>query len=333
MNGREHRWFILAASVVPLVGVGVAMVLLWQRMFGWSDVIALGVLYLICGLGISMGFHRLFAHRAFETPKPIRYALAAAGAMAGQGPPLIWVAHHRRHHRVADRPGDPHSPHLDFEPGFRGMMAGLWHAHLGWLFDTGLESDPLRYCPDLVREKPMRWISEKFGLIVLAGILLPGLIGLAVAGTFAAFLTGMLWGGLVRIFLVNHVTYAVNSVGHYFGRRSFETNDESRNVAWLALPSFGEAWHNNHHAFPRSARHGMRWWQVDVTATTIWALERVGLAWKVVRIDPGKLAVKERGGSLVASAAQTAGVALPTTPDVPLAYRQSGRTPAATDVE
>ncbi|MET8091547.1 acyl-CoA desaturase [Micromonospora sp. NPDC005220] len=331
MNGREHRWFILVASVIPLLGVGVAMALLWNRVFGWSDVVALVVLYTICGLGVSMGYHRLLAHRAFETPRPVRYALAVAGAMAGQGPPIIWVAHHRRHHRVSDRPGDPHSPHLDFDPGFRGLLAGLWHAHLGWLFDSRLESDPIRYCPDLVRERPMRWISGHFLAIVLAGLLLPGLIGLAVAGTLTAFLTGVLWGGLVRLFLVNQFTYAVNSVGHYFGRRTFPTADESRNVAWLALPSLGEAWHNNHHAFPRSARHGLRWWQIDLTAMTIWTLERVGLASKVVRIDPAKMTVRQRGGSLVAAAAGAS--AFPVAPDLPLAYRPADRPAAATDVE
>ncbi|MFG1919072.1 acyl-CoA desaturase [Micromonospora sp. NPDC048898] len=332
MNGREHRWFILAASVIPLFGIAAAMALLWNRMFGWSDVAALVTMYVLCGLGISMGYHRLFAHRAFETTKVIRYSLATVGSMAGQGPPLIWVSHHRHHHRVADRPGDPHSPHLDFEPGFRGMMAGLWHAHLGWLFNENLESSPMRYCPDLVREKPMRWISEHFVGIVLAGIVLPGIIGAAIGQSVTAFLTGMLWGGLVRIFLVNHITYAVNSVGHYFGKRAYPTEDESRNVAWLALPSFGEAWHNNHHAFPRSARHGLLWWQIDVTATVVWALERVHLVTKVIRIDPERMAIKAAGGSLVAAAADR-GVSFPVAPDIPLANRDRTHVMTVTDVE
>ncbi|WP_062213839.1 acyl-CoA desaturase [Streptomyces sp. NBRC 109706] len=305
MDGRSHRWFILGASVIPLIAVFGAMVLLWNSIFGWSDVVVLVIMYTISGFGISTGYHRMLTHRAFETHKPIRVALATAGVMAGQGPPIIWAAHHRKHHRVADKEGDPHSPHLDFEPGFKGMMAGLWHSHLGWLFDTKLTSDPIRYCPDLVREKPLRWLSENLLLVTAASVVLPGVIAFAITGgDVQAFLTGMLWGGLVRIFLINHMTYAVNSVGHYFGRRRFTTTDESRNVAWLAIPSFGEAWHNNHHAFPRSARHGMKWYEVDLSAILIWSMEKTGLAWKVIRIDPERLTMREAGISRVSGANQ-----------------------------
>jgi stearoyl-CoA desaturase (delta-9 desaturase) len=327
MNGREHRWFVLATSVLPLVGLGVAMFLLWQRVFGWSDLVALVVMYVVCGLGISMGYHRLLAHRSYRTTRAVRIGLATAGAMAGQGPPLIWVAHHRRHHRVADRPGDPHSPHLDFEPGFRGMMAGLWHAHVGWLFDEELESDPIRYCPDLVREKPIRWLSTRFIPVVIGGFVLSGLIGLAVGHTLAAFLTGVLWGGVVRLFLVNHMTYAVNSVGHYFGRRRYPTNDQSRNVAWLSVASFGEAWHNNHHAFPRSFRHGMRWWEVDISAYLIASLEWFGLATNVIRIGPERTTAKESNGDRVPAGS------FPTTAPAPLAHRSPSAAVSATDVE
>ncbi|HYS36190.1 MAG TPA: acyl-CoA desaturase [Pseudonocardiaceae bacterium] len=326
MNGREHRWFVLMTSVLPLGGLGVAMFLLWQRVFGFSDLVALVVMYVVCGLGISMGYHRLLAHRSFRTTRAIRIVLATAGAMAGQGPPLIWVAHHRRHHRVADRPGDPHSPHLDFEPGFRGMVAGLWHAHLGWLFDEALESDPIRYCSDLVREKPIRWLSARFVPVVIGGFVLSGLIGLAVGHTLAAFVTGVLWGGVVRLFLVNHMTYAVNSVGHYFGRRRYPTNDQSRNVAWLALASFGEAWHNNHHAFPRSFRHGMRSWEVDISACLIASLEWFGLATNVIRIGPERMAIKESNGRVAAGS-------FPAAAAVPLAHRSPASAVSATDVE
>ncbi|MBZ4324115.1 acyl-CoA desaturase [Streptomyces huiliensis] len=300
MDGREHRWFILGASVIPLLGVLASMALLWNKIFSWSDAVVLVIMYAISGFGISTGYHRMLTHRSFETYKPIRVALATAGVMAGQGPPLIWAAHHRKHHRVADKEGDPHSPHLDFPPGFKGTMTGLWHAHLGWLFDEKLTSDPMRYCPDLVREKPMRWLSEHLVLVTAAGVVLPGLLAFAITGgSVTAGLTGMLWGGLVRIFLINHMTYAVNSVGHYFGRRRFETTDESRNVAWLSVPSFGEAWHNNHHAFPRSARHGMKWYEVDLSAILIWSLEKTGLAWKVIRIDPERMEMREAGISRV----------------------------------
>src|SRR3954466_8372986 len=239
MNGREHHSFILVSAIVPLLGVVAAIVLLWGGVVGWSDMVVLGVMYVVAVMGISIGYHRLLAHRAFTTVRPLKIFFVASGAMAGQGPPLIWTAHHRRHHRVADRPGDPHSPYHDEEPGIRGALKGLWHAHLGWLFDQDLTSDPIRYCPDLARDRDVRFLSAHFVEIVLAGMLIPGLLGLALTQTFAGFLTGMLWGGLVRFFLLNHIRGAVNSVGHYFGRRRFETPDEPRNVAWLAIPSCG----------------------------------------------------------------------------------------------
>jgi stearoyl-CoA desaturase (delta-9 desaturase) len=285
MDGREHYGFILVSSIAPLIGVVGAIVLLWNDLVGPSDMMALGVMMVVAGLGVSTGYHRLLTHRAFRASRPIRIALIAAGAMAGQGPPLIWTAHHRRHHRVADKPGDPHSPYLDDEHGVRGALKGLWHSHMGWLFDVDLSSDPIRYCPDLARDRDVRFISRYFLWFVLAGIALPGAIGFALTGTGAGAATGALWGGLVRFFLGNHVTYAINSVGHFFGRRRFATSDESRNVAWLAIPSFGEAWHNNHHAFPRSYRHGMAWYEIDLSAIFIRALELLGLARDVVRID------------------------------------------------
>lgn len=299
MSGREHRWFILAASVIPLMAVFAAMILLWNSVFGWSDLAVMAIMYVISGFGISTGYHRMLTHRSFETYKPIRIALTTAGVMAGQGPPLIWAAHHRKHHRVADKPGDPHSPHLGFEPGFKGALAGLWHSHLGWLFDVELTSDPLRYCPDLAREKSLRWLSMHMLPVVSAGVLLPGLTAYAITGSPQAGLTGLVWGGLVRIFLINHMTYAVNSVGHYFGRRRFETTDQSRNVAWLSVPSFGEAWHNNHHAFPRSARHGLKWYEIDLSAMLIWSLEKTRLAWNVIRIDSDRLTMREANVSRI----------------------------------
>jgi stearoyl-CoA desaturase (delta-9 desaturase) len=253
-------------------------------------------MYVIAGLGISTGYHRLLTHRSFQTVRAVRVALAVAGAIAGQAPPIIWVAHHRRHHRLADKPGDPHSPHRgEGEEGVRAALRGLWHAHLGWLLDKQLGSEPMRYCPDVARDRDIRFISKHFLVFVALGVALPALIGLALTGTLRGALTGALWGGLVRLCVGNHVTYAVNSVGHYFGSRHFPTPDESRNVAWLALPSFGESWHNNHHAFPRSAHHGLRWYQFDISAMMIDALERVGLAWDVVRVNDAILAQRAAG--------------------------------------
>ena len=277
MDGREHHTFILLSATLPLLAVTAAVVLLWNEAVHTPDLIAFAIMYVVAGLGVSTGYHRLFAHRAFKTSRPLKIFLASAGAIAGQGPPLIWTAHHRRHHRVADQPGDPHSPYADEEPGLKGAVKGLWHAHLGWLFDRDLSSDPIRYCPDLARDKDIRFISKYFVLFVLAGLLIPGLIAFALTGTFVGFLTGVLWGGLVRFFVGNHVTYAINSVGHYFGSRRFATGDESRNVSWLAIPSFGESWHNNHHAFPRSFTHGMRWFELDLSALIIIAPAAPGL--------------------------------------------------------
>ncbi len=285
MSPRKHFGFIIASSVLPLLGMVAAIILLWNQAVEPSDLIVFSVMYVTAGLGVSTGYHRLLAHRSFKTYRPLRIFFTAAGAMAGQGPPLIWTAHHRHHHRLADKPGDPHSPYLDDEPGLLTALRGLWHAHLGWLFNKKLSADLMRYCPDLVRDKDMRFISRYFIRFVLGGIILAGVLGFALSGTWQGLLTGALWGGLVRFFFTNHITYSVNSIGHYFGRRRFDTPDESRNVAWLALLSFGESWHNNHHAFPRSARHGLRWWEFDVSALVIRGMEAVGLAWGVVRID------------------------------------------------
>jgi stearoyl-CoA desaturase (delta-9 desaturase) len=328
MDGREHYIFIIVASLLPLAGVAGAIVLLWNSIVGPSDMVALVVMSVITGLGVSTGYHRLLAHRSFKTNRAIKLFFTVGGAMAGQGPPLIWVAHHRHHHRVADKPGDPHSPYFEDEVGIKGAIRGLWHAHLGWLFDTTLSSDPVRYCPDLARDKDMRFISKYFVTFVLAGIALPGLIGLALTGTLAGTLTGALWGGLVRMFVGNHVTYAVNSIGHYFGGRRFDTPDESRNIGWLSIISFGESWHNNHHAFPRSAKHGFRWWEVDISAMVIRGLEMVGLAKDVIRIDRDREDRRAEGLTKVGS-----GRAAPSSPPRPLAELGKKATVGVADVE
>jgi len=328
VDNREHNTFILISSIVPLVAVIVAVALLWEKAVGPSDLVAFGVMYVIAGLGVSTGYHRLLAHRAFGTSRPMRFFFTAAGAVAGQGPPLTWTAHHRRHHRVADKLGDPHSPYAGEEPGFKGAMKGLWHAHLGWLFSTALSSDPVRYCPDLARDRDVRFISRHFVAFVVAGLALPGLIGLGLTGTVAGFATGALWGGFVRFFVGNHVTYSINSLGHYFGRRRFATSDESRNVAWLALPSFGESWHNNHHAFPRSYTHGMAWYEFDLSAFIIRALEKVGLVWDVVRIDRDVMRRKAESLARVGGGREA-----PSSPSSPLAEKKDLAAVGATDVE
>jgi stearoyl-CoA desaturase (Delta-9 desaturase) len=325
MNGREHRVFILATSIVPLLGVAAAVALSWGRAVGPADIVAFFAMATITGLGVTIGYHRLLTHRAFETFRPLRLFFVVAGAMAAQGPPIIWAAHHRRHHRVADKPGDPHSPYANEEPGVVGALKGLWHSHVGWLFNKDLTSDPMRYTPDLVRDRDLRFISKNFFWFVLAGLVLPGFIGLALTGTAVGFAMGVLWGGLVRLFVGNHTTYAINSLGHYFGSRRFPTADESRNISWLALVSWGEAWHNNHHAFPRSASHGMRWYEVDISAMIIFALDKLGLAWNVVRIDREVLDRRAAG--------PRAGRNAPHAPPAPLAERDRAALAGVADVE
>jgi stearoyl-CoA desaturase (delta-9 desaturase) len=220
--------------------------------------------------------------------------------MSVQGPVIDWVADHRKHHTFTDEDGDPHSPHVGVGSGLRGMLHGLWHAHTGWLFQTHGQASSKRFARDLLDDPGMRRINRSFPLIALASLLLPFLLGLALgAGALAAGLSALLWGGLVRIFLVHHITWSINSICHFFGRRRFDVDDHSTNVFWLALPSLGEAWHHNHHAFPQSAFHGLRWYELDPSGWLILALGRVGLAWDVVRVTP------ERAQAKLASSAPT----------------------------
>ena len=258
----------------------------WGGALNWHDLVVLGVTYALTGLGITVGFHRLFTHRSFKTSRPVRAALAVLGSMAVEGPVIEWVSTHRKHHDYSDQPGDPHSPHLDELPGWRGALRGLGHAHVGWMFRGKDMANPARYARDLVADRDLRFISRTFPLWVALGLAVPFGLGVALTGSVVGGLTGLLWGGAVRIFLLHHVTFSINSLCHYFGRRPFSTGDESRNLAWLAPLSFGEAWHNNHHAFPTSAAHGLRRWQVDPGAWLISSLERCHLAWDVVRIAP-----------------------------------------------
>ncbi len=289
---RLERNVNLGAVVVPFVAFLVAVPLLWNRLVGVTDLAVFAVMYLASGLGVTVGFHRLLTHRAFATYKPVQYTLAVLGSLAIQGPVISWVADHRKHHAHADEDGDPHSPHVGHEPGVRGMLAGLWHAHVGWLFSEQGRAERRRYAPDLMEDPGMRRISRNFLPLVVTSLALPALGGWALTGRLSGALTGLFWGGLVRVFFLHHITWSINSVCHFFGRRRFETDDESTNVAWLALPSLGEAWHHNHHAFPRSAIHGLRWYELDPTGLVIRALRRVGLAWNVVSITPERQRAK-----------------------------------------
>ena len=279
---RAQRYTNMAAVVVPFVAFLAAIVLLWNRAVGWTDLVILLGMYLVTALGITIGYHRLLTHRAFQTHKPIEYALAAAGSMAVQGPVIDWVADHRKHHAHTDEEGDPHSPHVGHGSG----LAGLWHAHVGWLFDANGQADRRKYAPDLMDDRGMRLLNRRFLSLVVLSLGLPATLGFVLTGTAAGALTGLLWGGLVRIFFVHHITWSINSICHYHGSRRFATEDRSTNVWWLSVASLGEAWHHNHHAFPRSAVHGLRRWELDPSGAIIGAMQKVGLAWNVVRISP-----------------------------------------------
>jgi stearoyl-CoA desaturase (delta-9 desaturase) len=281
-----QRYSNLGAAIIPFLAVIAAGILSWNSLLHWSDLAIFAVMYVVVGVGVTVGFHRLLTHRAFATYKPVAYALAIAGSMAVQGPVIGWVADHRKHHAHTDEEGDPHSPHVGHGTGVLGSIRGLWWAHLGWILDRHGQADPRRYARDLREDAGMRRISAAFPFIVAAGLMLPFVAGFVIAGTLAGAATALLWGGFVRVFILHHVTWSVNSVCHFFGRRRFDTDDESTNVTWVALLSFGEGWHHNHHAFPRSAKHGLRWYEPDVSGWIIRALERVGLAWNVVTITP-----------------------------------------------
>jgi stearoyl-CoA desaturase (delta-9 desaturase) len=291
-NETRDRIITGTVTVLPFLAVGAAGWLAWESVLHWSDVIVFAIGYVLTGLGITVGFHRHLTHRSFKTTSAVRGVLAALGSAAIEGPVISWVADHRKHHAFTDVPGDPHSPHVDHGVGLRGALRGLLHAHVGWLFLHTQRGNKQRFAPDLIADPTIRFIDRTFVLWVLIGLAAPFGLGVAIGGSVLTGLTGLLWGGLVRVFLLHHVTYSINSLCHFFGRRRFATGDESRNLLWLAPLSFGESWHNNHHAFPTSAHHGMRLWEVDPSALVILGLERTGLAWDVVRVSPERQARK-----------------------------------------
>jgi stearoyl-CoA desaturase (delta-9 desaturase) len=287
---RTEKVVNLGAVVVPFAATLVAIVFLWNSWVSAADLVIAAAMYLLTAIGITVGFHRLLTHRSFQTYKPLEYLFAILGSMAVQGPAISWVADHRKHHAHTDEEGDPHSPHVSPDGGVQGVFSGLWHAHTGWLMSSQGRADWKKYAPDLYEDPGMRMISRQFPLLVLASLAIPALAGYLVSGTLAGALTGLLWGGFVRIFFVHHVTWSVNSVCHFLGTRRFNTDDHSTNVFWLALPSLGESWHHNHHAFPRSAVHGLKRWEPDPSGLIITGMEKLGLARNVIRISPERQA-------------------------------------------
>ncbi|MFL5820474.1 MAG: acyl-CoA desaturase [Solirubrobacteraceae bacterium] len=279
-------------TVVPFLAIGAVAWQAWASFLHPSDFVVFAILYVATGLGVTVGFHRLFTHRSFATTRSVRWLLAVLGSAAIEGPVISWVADHRKHHAFSDRPGDPHSPHVDHGGGWRGALKGLLHAHVGWLFLHTQRGARDRYAPDLLADPTVRFVDRTFVVWVVAGLGAAFGLGVAIGGSVEAGLTGLLWGGAMRMLVLHHVTYSINSLCHFFGRQRFPTGDESRNLTWLSLLSFGESWHNNHHAFPTSAVHGLRRWEPDISGAVIRMLEALGLAWDVVRVSPARQARK-----------------------------------------
>jgi stearoyl-CoA desaturase (delta-9 desaturase) len=259
---RIQRRVTLVLTILPPAGVALAIAWLWGHGISATSFGIMAGFYAFTGLGVTVGYHRLFTHRSFTAVPVLRVVLAIAGSMSVEGSLIAWVATHRRHHAFADEFGDPHSPHLAQAPGLPGVFMGLWHAHMGWLFDAE-KSDHRDWAPDLLAERAMVRIDRWFPLLTAMTFALPALIGLIATRSLGGMLAAFLWGSLVRVFLLHHVTWSINSVCHFYGKEAFRARDESRNVWPMAPISFGESWHNNHHAFPWSARLGLRVWQID----------------------------------------------------------------------
>jgi stearoyl-CoA desaturase (delta-9 desaturase) len=283
---------MLAITVIPFIGFIAAVALLWNLAVNWTDLLLLGVLYVLCGLGITVGFHRMLTHQAFEAVPPLKFLLLAFGSMAIQGSAITWAVDHRQHHAHSDKEGDPHSPHHGFAGGVGGQLKGLLHAHMGWMFVHPPAEERSRLGRDLIDDRMISWFDRTFLFWAVMSFLLPFGLGYALTGTWGGAFTGLLWGGLVRLFLNHHITWSVNSICHFFGRRPFAAYDQSTNNWLLAIPSLGEAWHHNHHVFPTSAFHGLGWRQVDISGWIIASWEKLGLVRNVRRVSPDQIARK-----------------------------------------
>jgi stearoyl-CoA desaturase (Delta-9 desaturase) len=294
-TGAGERVLVGVFVVVPFLAVLAAIPLAWGWGLGWRDVVIALAFYIVSGLGIAVGFHRFFTHKSFKATRSARIALAIAGSLAIEGPLLTWVADHRRHHKYSDKEGDPHSP-WRFGDDWKALTKGLLYAHMGWMFNANKTSRE-RFCPDLLADRDMCRVSSLFPAIVATSLLLPAAIGGLWTMSWQGALTAFFWASLVRIALLHHVTWSINSICHTFGEESFEVRDKSRNVAWLAIASFGESWHNLHHADPTCARLGALKGQIDPGARVIWALERLGLAYDVRWPDVDRLTQKQTGSA------------------------------------
>lgn len=302
MSKLEQR-ITIAAVAIPFLGFIAAIILLWGGAVGPLDLGIFAVMYLFTGFGITVGYHRLFTHRSFETKEWVKVTLAIAGSMSVQGAPIHWVADHRKHHDFADEEGDPHSPHTHNHQGVKGVIVGWYHSHIGWLFSRDERASASRYARDLKNDPAMVWVDKHFFSWVLLGLAIPFALGFVLSGfsLYAGF-TAFIWGGLARIFLQHHATWSVNSICHMYGNQPFEIEDESTNNWAVAMVAMGEGWHHNHHAFPTSAKHGLTGKQFDLAYTFIKGLQTVGLAWDLKEPRPEQVAQKLR----VAGAADVA---------------------------
>ena len=287
-KARAEQVLLGALILIPFAALVAAVPVAWGRWIHWRDVVIAVVLYAISGHGITVGFHRYFTHGAFKAKKALRIGLAVAGSLAVEGPVIRWVADHRRHHAFSDKEGDPHSP-WRYGHSSRALLKGVFHAHVGWLFDTE-QTDQKRFAPDLLRDRSIVIVSKLFAVFTLTSLLLPALIGGLWGGSFEAALEAFFWAGLVRISLLHHTTWSINSICHTFGSRPFKTRDRSTNVWPLAILSMGESWHNLHHAEPTCARHGVQRGQIDTSAALIKGFEKLGWATDVRWPDPARLA-------------------------------------------
>ncbi|HAC66266.1 MAG TPA: acyl-CoA desaturase [Cyanothece sp. UBA12306] len=272
----RHLWL---TNVIPLLGFLVLLGLIWQNGIHGLDIALLIGMYTLSLFGITVGFHRHFSHGAFETNQVIKVILAILGAMAAQSPLVYWVAQHRRHHAYSDLDGDPHSPHIH-QGKLLGQLEGLWHGHVGWVLVPEATNTTL-FARDLIQDPLIYKVSQLYFVWVLIGLLIPTVLGGVLTASWLGAFSGFLWGGLARIFLAQQTTFSINSICHIYGSRSFDTRENSTNNLWLAIPTVGEAWHNNHHAFPNSAKFGLQWWQVDLGYLVIRVLQLLGLAWDV----------------------------------------------------
>lgn len=302
-NSLGKRLIILGTVLFPLAGMGLAIYMAWQfSMVRWLDVTMLFGGWYLTGMGITIGYHRMLTHRSFEAVPSVRWFWTAMGALAVEGSPIDWCMVHRKHHQFSDHHGDPHSPHLHGE-GYWNAIKGFWHSHTGWMFNSNWsKTERQKYVPDLIADPLLASIDKRYYLWVAVTLLIPTIIGgiAALFGPVVSFTSiaqgaslGLVWGGLARVCLSHHMTWSINSVCHVFGSRDYKSSDDSRNNFFFGIFSHGEGWHNNHHAFPTSARHGLKWWQFDLSWVIIRGLEKVGLVWNVKLPTEKQMAMRE----------------------------------------